>query len=121
MKPISFCQRLEAFFLAHPGEWIDGRRLEAVAGRYAWRSRVSDLRKRPYTHRIENRQRHIIPVECDCSEVHENVGGVSGCECECHTRRPCSYTVSEYRFVPDVAPVRRVRETREEGTYECER
>ena len=46
--------KLEHFFKASPGTWIDGRELAHVAGYAAWRTRVSDLRKRGLT--IENRQ-----------------------------------------------------------------
>ncbi len=51
-------EKLEAYFKARPGLWIDGMQLAEVAGQYAWRSRCSDLR----THRgmtIENRQRRL--------------------------------------------------------------
>jgi len=70
----SLTDRLEAFFRAHPGIWVDGRRLAEVAGCYAWRSRVSDVRRRGL--RIENRQRVVT--------------GGDG--------RPV--TVSEYRYQP---------------------
>ena len=70
------CDRLAVFFRAHPGVWIDGRELAEVAGAYAWRSRVSDLRRAPYSMAIENRQRKVG-----------------------------DYTISEYRFaVPGAAP-----------------
>lgn len=47
---------LAEFFKARPNVWIDGKSLE-FAGRYAWRSRVSDLRRSPHFMRIVNRQR----------------------------------------------------------------
>lgn len=53
----SLCGRLAAFFKDRAGQWIDGRELATVAGLYAWRSRVSDLRRAPYGLVIENRQR----------------------------------------------------------------
>lgn len=66
---------LERFFRGRPNEWIDGRGLQRVAGAYAWRSRVSDLRtQRGMT--IKNRQ----------LRVRSTTG----------SRR---VTVSEYRFV----------------------
>lgn len=68
---------LAEFFKRRPLVWIDGRELE-IAGRYAWRSRVSDLRRAPFLMRIENRQRRV--QRADGEHV----------------------TVSEYRFVPDV-------------------
>lgn len=67
---------LQQFFQAHPNEWIDGRKLETVAGAYAWRSRVSDLRLQRGMD-IQNRCRRIpkllVPGE--------------------------SVTISEYRYV----------------------
>jgi hypothetical protein len=67
-------ERLAAFFRAHPDLWIDGRELALVAGAYAWRTRLSELRRPPFVMTIENRQRRI----------HRPDG---------------SYVVSEYRFV----------------------
>jgi hypothetical protein len=54
----SFNDQLEAFFLEHIGELIDGMVLMKVAGGYAWRSRVSDVRRRmaPRGFTIENIQ-----------------------------------------------------------------
>jgi hypothetical protein len=49
--------KLEAFFKARPGKWVDGLELAGVAGCYAWRSRCSDLRKRGMN--IENRTRRV--------------------------------------------------------------
>lgn len=46
---------LQALFYAGPDTWIDGRELAQHGGCYAWRSRLSDLRKRGMV--IENRQR----------------------------------------------------------------
>lgn len=58
----SLCARLDAFFRARPGDWIDGRELAMVAGAYAWRSRVSELRRPPYNRTIQNRQRRYEHV-----------------------------------------------------------
>lgn len=61
-KPIgrpSLIERLAAFFRAHPDTWIDGRDLGLVAGSYAWRTRVSNLRRPPFAMVIENRQRRV--------------------------------------------------------------
>lgn len=55
----SRCARLAKFFCEHRGEWIDGRRLQAIAGVYAWRTRISDLRHHPWLLCIENRQRRV--------------------------------------------------------------
>lgn len=51
------CARIAALLLAHRGEWVDGRQIAAVGGAYAWRTRVSDLRKAPWFLTVENRQR----------------------------------------------------------------
>jgi hypothetical protein len=53
---MSLCQRLADYFAQRPGQWVDGRLLATVAGNYAWRSRVSDLRTR-HGLTVENRQR----------------------------------------------------------------
>ena len=55
--PASLCARLAAFLKARPNQWIDGRELATIAGAYGWRTRVSDLRRPPYSLTIENRQR----------------------------------------------------------------
>ena len=65
--------RAEALFRARPGEWIDGREIADVAGCYASRTRISELRtKRGMV--IENRLRRL--------------------------KTSTRYTVSEYRWVP---------------------
>jgi len=50
----TYTERVRDTFLARPGEWIDGLELERIGGRYAWRSRISDVR-RYYGLTIENR------------------------------------------------------------------
>jgi hypothetical protein len=40
----TFTDRMRAFFLERPGVWVEARDLEAVGGRQAWRTRVSDCR-----------------------------------------------------------------------------
>jgi hypothetical protein len=57
---MTLCDRLAAFLQARPGQWVDGERLAQVAGKYAWRSRCSDLRKAPYHLTIVNRQRRLV-------------------------------------------------------------
>ena len=42
----SYTDRLIELFTGQPGEWFDGLGLARVAGAYAWRSRVSDARRR---------------------------------------------------------------------------
>jgi hypothetical protein len=72
----SLAARLAQFFRARPHTWHDGRALGPIAGGYAWRTRVSDLRRPPFGMRIDNRQRRII-------------GGDGS-----------TVVVSEYRYVP---------------------
>lgn len=54
---MSLTERLAGYFLAHPDQWIDGKVLAQIAGGYAWRTRVSDLRKPPHEFSISNRVR----------------------------------------------------------------
>lgn len=96
-KSKSFAESLAAFFRERPGQWIDGRMLEHVAGRYAWRSRVSDIRRAPFKMRIDNRQRRIAkltPAAPGRAEVQETI------------------TISEYCFVPDPPAESPTEETR---------
>jgi len=58
LKSTSLAGRLAQFFRARPGTWIDGRTLSTVAGNYAWRTRVSEIRRR-YGMPIENRLRRV--------------------------------------------------------------
>lgn len=50
--------RLEGYFLAHPNTEIDGRALHPIAGSYAWRSRLAELRTKRNLD-IENRQTRV--------------------------------------------------------------
>lgn len=68
--PESFTDRVEALFRSKPGTWIDGDQLAAIGGKYAWRSRVSDVRRERQM-QIDNRQRKVGRI-----------------------------TVSEYRYLP---------------------
>jgi hypothetical protein len=68
-------RRLAEYFRERPGCWIDGRTLGRIGGCYAWRSRVSDLRRAPFHMTVENRQRVVQTKD----------GAV---------------TVSEYRYLP---------------------
>lgn len=54
----TFTTRVMALFQAHENQWIDARDLEAVGGRQAWRSRVSNCRTQFGMH-IENRLRSV--------------------------------------------------------------
>lgn len=51
--------QLAALFQGRPMEWIDGMELARIAGQYAWRTRVSDLRRRPWWMTVENRERKV--------------------------------------------------------------
>jgi hypothetical protein len=68
---------LASFFKARPGDWIDGRELMSVSGQYAWRTRVSELRRRGF--RIVNRQRRYADPRTGARVL----------------------TISEYRYEPD--------------------
>jgi hypothetical protein len=71
----SLTDRLADYFRARPGQWINGLHL-SFAGSYAWRSRVSELRRAPYFLTIRNRQTRVRAGD--------------------HT-----VTVSEYAWIPD--------------------
>src|SRR5262245_57772510 len=76
----SRCSRLAAFFTSRSDEWVDGRELSTVRGSYAWRTRVSDLRRSPYNLTIENRQRRVgrhIVSEYRLVQRAERLGGES--------------------------------------------
>lgn len=79
-----FVARVARHFLARPGQWINATDLEHIGGRQAWRTRVSDARKR-YGLTIENRVR----------TVYAEVWGEG--------RR--AWRVSEYRYLPGVERV----------------
>jgi len=55
----TLCDRLASYFRERPSVWIDGRELATVAGSYAWRTRISELRRAPYLMAVENRQRRV--------------------------------------------------------------
>jgi hypothetical protein len=93
---LSLCDKLEAYLKARPNKWIDGRMFEDIAGRYAWRTRLSDLRKRGMV--IENRRRTIYTHESRCYAL--QAWDIPGA-CVCGTSR--KVTVSEYRYVPEGA------------------
>lgn len=76
---MSLTARLAMFLRAHPYEWIDARRLAKVAGFAGWRTRVSDLRREPWSMRVENKWETV--TEYDGSR----------------------YRVSWYRYVPERA------------------
>lgn len=54
----AFTLRVAEYFKARPLQWVDARELEAVGGRQAWRTRLSEAR-RFYGMTIENKvERH---------------------------------------------------------------
>lgn len=58
-RPLSMAERLAGYFALRPGQWVDGKQLALVAGGYAWRTRVSDIRKPPFLMTVENRVRVV--------------------------------------------------------------
>lgn len=56
---VSRAARLAAYFRERPHTWIDGQRLGPIAGLYAWRTRLSELRRPPFNMRLENRLRSV--------------------------------------------------------------
>lgn len=75
MRSVNFVQRVADRFRQSPGTWINALELEAVGGRFAWRTRVSDCRKQ-FGMVIENRVRTV-------------------------TQDGRVFKISEYKFVPD--------------------
>ncbi len=43
---MTYVENVSQLFRAHPLQWIDAELLQSVGGRYAWRTRVSDCRRR---------------------------------------------------------------------------
>ncbi len=78
MIDLSLTDQLALFFRRQPYRWIDGKALATIAGGYAWRTRVSELRT-SHGLIIENQQRMVRPA----------VG------------KP--FKVSEYRYVPSAS------------------
>ena len=72
---MSLCDRLEHFLKDRPCVWTDGRQLSTLAGSYAWRTRVSELRTKRGMF-IQNRVRSV------------------------KTASGSMVRVSEYRYVP---------------------
>lgn len=53
-SPKTFNDRLAAYLRARPNVWIDAHDLMRVGGVFAFRTRLSDLRRAPYLMTIEN-------------------------------------------------------------------
>jgi len=64
---------LAAMFQRRPNEWINGLELARVGGAYAWRTRVSDLRRPPYSMRIDNRVRVVRQEDGSPMKVSEYI------------------------------------------------
>lgn len=82
--------KLREFFLARPNQWIQARDLEPIAGRQAWRTRVSELRvqlEKEGVGTVENRLIRRPLIERDAEGMPERLAlGV--------------VVRSEYRYVP---------------------
>lgn len=74
MTAQTYTARVADYFRARPGVWIRATELEAVGGRQAWRTRVSDAR------------RLGLPIRNRCRRVMLRSGEM--------------VTVSEYCYVP---------------------
>jgi len=68
----SYVQKVLQVFQANENVWVNADLLASRGGRYAWRTRISNLRKPPYNLSIENRQR----------------------------KAEAGHVISEYRYVP---------------------
>jgi len=79
---LTFAARLAAHFHSRPNQFIDGLELAKIGGVYAYRTRLSELRRAPFNMVIENRQRRMF------------TGTV----------------ISEYRFVPAPASLLEIAE-----------
>jgi hypothetical protein len=74
---VTKCEALANFFQAWPDRWHDGETLAAYGGKYAWRTRVADLRRAPYLMQIDNRVRRV-----------------------CDPNGKTLFKISEYRYTP---------------------
>ena len=91
-RRISNTEKVAEFFRAHVGKWIQAYELEPYGGRQAWRTRVSDCRKKLGMH-IENRVRYEGEHEAGCPALLAwDIEGA--CHCQ---RRPVP--ISEYRYL----------------------
>ena len=74
-----FRAKVRAYFMAHPDEWVSADDLARIGGRYAWRTRVSDVRRLDGL-TIVNRVRTVLAEGSDVPQR--------------------AYRVSEYCYVP---------------------
>lgn len=95
-----FRDAIATYFRARPNVWLAAAHFEAIGGRCAWRTRISDCR-RELGMVIENRQRRV--------------------------KRPdgSTWTLSEYKYVPSVQANRRAGDEKSEclpwGAAEAQR
>lgn len=57
---VTLCDRLAKRFRACPNIWLDARGLLEIGGFGGWRTRISDLRKPPYSMAIDNKVRTTV-------------------------------------------------------------
>lgn len=99
MSHHTFTEAIADYFRERPNEWIRAELLEAVGGRQAWRSRVSNARLN-YDMQIDNRTRVIRTHGANCPGI-----AAPDLPEACSCGRPGRYTLSEYRFTPKSEPV----------------
>lgn len=51
---MTLCETLADYLKARPNEWIDGHALLDIGGTFAFRTRLSELRRPPFNMTIEN-------------------------------------------------------------------
>ena len=52
-RPTTATQRVAALFQSKPGEWLSAMDIVKAGGFLSWRTRVSELRRAPYSMQIE--------------------------------------------------------------------
>lgn len=75
----TFTDRVAEFLKRNPNVWIPAIRFEAIGGRQAWRTRLSEARRSGM--QIENRTQRVKRADGS------------------------TYTLSEYRYVPATEPI----------------
>ena len=63
VRRLALRYRIEAYFRAHPRQWIDAETLMELGGSLAWRTRVSECRRvfKGESGVLENRQERLGP------------------------------------------------------------
>ena len=75
-----FRTKIRAYFLAHPDEWVTANELARIGGAWAWRTRVSEVRRLDGL-TIINRVRTVIDMPKGVDPIR-------------------AYRISEYCYVP---------------------